>query len=139
MGRLAADKTVVVLGAGINGAAVARELLLSGVSVVMVDASDIASGATAWSTRLIHGGLRYLEYGELGLVRESLAERNRLVRLAPHLVKPLEVTGSQVAQQSRAWQLDGIPWPYVLRLAVVWFWLAMASHGAVWWCRTPSF
>ncbi len=89
-GRLAADKTVVVLGAGINGAAVARELLLSGVSVVMVDASDIASGATAWSTRLIHGGLRYLEYGELGLVRESLAERNRLVRLAPHLVKPLE-------------------------------------------------
>ena len=51
----------------------------------------------------------------------------------------LGVTGSQVAQQSRAWQLDGIPWPYVLRLAVVWFWLAMASHGAVWWCRTPSF
>ena len=88
--RLAADQTVVVLGAGINGAALARELLLSGVSVAMVDASDIASGATAWSTRLIHGGLRYLEYGEIGLVRESLAERNRLVRLAPHLVKPLE-------------------------------------------------
>ena len=88
--RLTVDQTVVVLGAGINGAALARELLLSGVSVAMVDASDIASGATAWSTRLIHGGLRYLEYGEIGLVRESLAERNRLVRLAPHLVKPLE-------------------------------------------------
>jgi glycerol-3-phosphate dehydrogenase len=87
----AADRTtVVVLGGGINGAALARELLLSGVSVVVVEADDIACGATAWSTRLVHGGLRYLEYGELGLVRESLAERNRLVRLAAHLVKPLE-------------------------------------------------
>ena len=87
---MAANKqTVVVLGAGINGAALARELLLSGVSVVVVDSGDIACGATAWSTRLIHGGLRYLEYGEVGLVRESLAERDRLLRLAPHLVKPL--------------------------------------------------
>lgn len=83
------DTTVVVLGCGINGAALARELLLSGVRVVVVDAGDIASGATAWSTRLVHGGLRYLEYGEVGLVRESLRERDRLVRLAPHLVRPL--------------------------------------------------
>lgn len=88
--RAARDTTVVVLGAGINGAALARELLLSGVGVVLVDAGDIACGATAWSTRLVHGGLRYLEYGEVGLVRESLAERDRLVRLAPHLVRPLE-------------------------------------------------
>ena len=79
----------MVLGAGINGAALARELALSGVSVVVIDADDIACGATAWSTRLIHGGLRYLEYGEIGLVRESLAERDRLVRLAPHLVRSL--------------------------------------------------
>lgn len=86
----AAAATVVVLGAGINGAALARELLLSGVSVAVVDAGDIASGATAWSTRLVHGGLRYLEYGEVALVRESLVERDRLTRLAPHLVKPLE-------------------------------------------------
>jgi glycerol-3-phosphate dehydrogenase len=86
----AAGATVVVLGGGINGAALARELLLSGVSVVVVEAEDIAGGATAWSTRLVHGGLRYLEYGELGLVRESLAERDRLTRLAAHLVKPLE-------------------------------------------------
>ncbi|MEI7782007.1 MAG: FAD-dependent oxidoreductase [Planctomycetota bacterium] len=85
----AAGATVVVLGAGINGAALARELLLSGVSVAIVDAGDIASGATAWSTRLVHGGLRYLEYGEVGLVRESLVERDRLARLAPHLVRPL--------------------------------------------------
>ncbi len=80
---------VVILGAGINGAALARELVLSGLSVVVVDADDIAAGTTRWSTRLVHGGLRYLEYGELALVRESLAERNRLLRLAPHLVRPL--------------------------------------------------
>ena len=86
----AAAATVVVLGAGINGAALARELLLSGVSVAVVDAGDIASGATSWSTRLVHGGLRYLEYGEVALVRESLVERDRLAQLAPHLVKPLE-------------------------------------------------
>ena len=89
-GRPAEDTTVVVLGAGINGAALARELALSGVHVAVVEADDVACGATAWSTRLVHGGLRYLEYGEVGLVRESLAERDRLVRLAPHLVRPLE-------------------------------------------------
>jgi glycerol-3-phosphate dehydrogenase len=80
---------VVILGAGINGAALARELVLNGLSVVVIDADDIAAGTTRWSTRLVHGGLRYLEYGELSLVRESLAERNRLLRLAPHLVRPL--------------------------------------------------
>lgn len=80
---------VVILGAGINGAALARELVLNGADVTVVDADDVASGTTRWSTRLVHGGLRYLEYGETGLVRESLAERARLVRLAPHLVQPL--------------------------------------------------
>ncbi len=84
------DVTIVVLGAGINGAAIARECALSGVSVVVADAADVASGATSWSTRLVHGGLRYLEYGEIDLVRESLAERDRLIRVAPHLVKPLK-------------------------------------------------
>ena len=87
---MSGGKTVVLLGAGINGAAITRELLLSGVSVAVVDSGDIACGATAWSTRLVHGGLRYLEYGELGLVRESLVERDRLARLADHLVRPLE-------------------------------------------------
>jgi glycerol-3-phosphate dehydrogenase len=88
-GSVDRDRPIIVLGAGINGAAIARELALSGAAVVVVDAADVASGSTAWSTRLIHGGLRYLEYGEIGLVRESLAERDRLVRLAPHLVRPL--------------------------------------------------
>jgi glycerol-3-phosphate dehydrogenase len=81
--------SVAILGAGINGAALARELVLSGVDVTVIDADDIACGATAWSTRLVHGGLRYLEYGEIDLVRESLAERERLCTLAAHLVQPL--------------------------------------------------
>jgi glycerol-3-phosphate dehydrogenase len=87
----APSANVLILGAGINGAAIARELALSGVGVVLVDAADLASGATAYSSRLIHGGLRYLEYGEFSLVRESLTERTRLLQLAPHFVKPLQL------------------------------------------------
>ncbi len=83
--------TVLILGAGINGAALARELVLGGVSVVLVDTGDLAGGSTSYSSRLIHGGLRYLEYGEFDLVRESLAERTRLLRHAPHLVRPLKL------------------------------------------------
>ena len=82
---------VLILGAGINGCALARELVLNGVGVTLVDTADIASGATAYSSRLIHGGLRYLEYGEFALVRESLQERTRLLRLAPQFVRPLQL------------------------------------------------
>ena len=82
---------VLILGAGINGCALARELVLNGVGVTLVDTADIASGATAYSSRLIHGGLRYLEYGEFALVRESLEERTRLLRLAPQFVRPLQL------------------------------------------------
>lgn len=82
---------VLILGAGINGAALARELVLGGLPVVVVDTGDLARGATSYSSRLIHGGLRYLEYGEFDLVRESLSERTRLLRLAPHFVHPLKL------------------------------------------------
>ncbi len=82
---------VLILGAGINGAALARELALNGVGSMIVDSRDIASGATAASSRLIHGGLRYLEYGEFDLVRESLEERTRWLRLAPQFVHPLRL------------------------------------------------
>lgn len=85
------DKPVIILGGGINGAAAARELVLNGVSVWLIDTADLAYGATAYSSRLIHGGLRYLEFGEFSLVKESLDERARLLRLAPHLVKPLRL------------------------------------------------
>ncbi len=87
-----ADRPVVlVVGAGINGASVARELTLNGISVIVVDANDIAFGATSRSSRLIHGGLRYLERGDFALVRESLRERAILLKTAPQFVRPLRL------------------------------------------------
>jgi glycerol-3-phosphate dehydrogenase len=80
---------LIVIGAGINGAGIARDAAMRGLDVLLVEQHDIGSGTTPWSTRLIHGGLRYLEHGELGLVRESLRERETLLRIAPHLVMPL--------------------------------------------------
>jgi glycerol-3-phosphate dehydrogenase len=80
---------VAVVGAGINGAAIARDAALRGLSVLVVDKSDVCTGTSAWSSRLIHGGLRYLEHGELRLVHESLHDRERLLQIAPHLVKPV--------------------------------------------------
>lgn len=82
---------IVVIGAGINGAGIAREAAHRGVSVLVLEQADLASGTTSASTRLIHGGLRYLEHGELGLVRESLREREALLAIAPHLVEPLRL------------------------------------------------
>ena len=84
--------TVVVVGAGINGISVYRELSLQGIDVVLVDKGDFCGGASAAPSRMIHGGLRYLESGETDLVRESLAERNALLRNAPHVVRPLPTT-----------------------------------------------
>jgi glycerol-3-phosphate dehydrogenase len=94
--------TVLILGAGINGAAIARELLLNGVSVWLVEQADICYGATAYSSRLVHGGLRYLEFGEFDLVRESLAERTRLLQLAPQFVHPLRLF-IPVKHRTRGW------------------------------------
>jgi len=82
---------VLILGAGINGCSVARELVLNGVDVWLVEKNDIVFGATSRASRLIHGGLRYLEYADFHLVRESLAERTRLCKLAGHLVEPLRL------------------------------------------------
>lgn len=89
----AAAKTqpILIVGGGINGIGLYRDLSLQGVPVVLVDKSDFASGTSAAPSRLIHGGLRYLETGEFALVRESVIERNHLVRNAHHLVKPLPV------------------------------------------------
>ena len=82
---------LVVVGAGINGLGIARDAAARGLSVALVEKDDFCSGVSAWSGRLIHGGLRYLEHGEVALVRESLRERERLFRLAPHLVKPVSL------------------------------------------------
>ena len=82
---------LIVIGAGINGAAIAREAALAGVKVLIVERGDIGAGTSSASSRLIHGGLRYLEHAEFGLVYESLHERERLLANAPHLVEPLEL------------------------------------------------
>jgi len=83
---------VCVVGGGINGISVFRELALQGLSVVLVEKHDYCSGASSALSRMVHGGLRYLENGEFSLVKESLAERDRLLRNAPHLVHPLPTT-----------------------------------------------
>ena len=101
------ERRVLILGAGINGAAIARELAASGVSVCLVDTADVASGTTAYSSRLIHGGLRYLEYRELDLVRESLAERTRLLRLAPQFVRPLRLFIPSANRWGGMWRVLG--------------------------------
>jgi glycerol-3-phosphate dehydrogenase len=86
------DFELIIVGAGINGAGIARDATMRGLKVLLVDKSDIGGGTSAGSTRLIHGGLRYLEHFEFGLVRESLRERETLLRIAPHLVRPLPIT-----------------------------------------------
>src|SRR5262245_5810595 len=89
---VASDFDVIIVGAGINGAGIARDAAMRGLKVLLLDKRDIASGTSSASTRLIHGGLRYLEHFEFRLVRESLRERETLLRIAPHLVKPLPMT-----------------------------------------------
>src|SRR2546426_4689947 len=80
---------VVVVGGGITGAGVALDAASRGYSVALVEREDYASGTSSRSSKLVHGGLRYLQNFDLGLVREALLERGLLTSLAPHLVKPL--------------------------------------------------
>lgn len=86
------DVSVLIVGAGINGIGTFRDLALQGVDVLLVDKADFCSGASAASSRNVHGGIRYLELGDFRLVREALAERNRLLQNAPHAVHPLMFT-----------------------------------------------
>src|SRR5580704_1561239 len=81
---------VIVIGGGINGVAIARECARAGRRTLLVEQHDFAAGTTSRSTRIIHGGLRYLEHGDIGQVRESLRERRWLLQQYPHLVHPLE-------------------------------------------------
>ncbi len=82
---------LAVIGAGVNGAGIARDAALRGLSVIVLERADVCSGTSWASSRLIHGGLRYLEYGEVPLVFESLRERRNLRRIAPHLIRPLSL------------------------------------------------
>jgi D-erythritol 1-phosphate dehydrogenase len=81
---------LLVVGGGINGAGIARDAVGRGLSVLLVEKDDLAAHTSQWSSKLIHGGLRYLEHYEFRLVGEALAEREVLLRVAPHLIKPLQ-------------------------------------------------
>ena len=84
--------SVLVVGAGINGIGTFRDLALQGLDVVLIDREDYSSGASAASSHMVHGGIRYLENGEFGLVKEAVQERNQLIDRLPHLVEPLPTT-----------------------------------------------
>ncbi len=101
----AADYDLVIVGAGINGAGIARDAAGRGLKVLLAEQHDIAGATSQWSTKLIHGGLRYLEYREFRLVRESLAEREVLLRSAPHLVAPLAFVLPHEPHLRPAWMI----------------------------------
>jgi glycerol-3-phosphate dehydrogenase len=82
---------LLVVGGGINGVGIARDAAGRGLKVLLCDQGDLAGATSSASSKLIHGGLRYLEHGQFRLVRESLAEREVLLRMAPHLVHPLRL------------------------------------------------
>lgn len=82
---------LIVIGAGINGLGILRDAAERGLRVALIEQEDFCYGVSAWSGRLVHGGLRYLEHGDIPLVRESLRERELLFRVAPHLVKPVRL------------------------------------------------
>ncbi len=109
--KLAQKWDVIIVGGGINGSAIARDAVLRGLKTLVLEKEDISSGTSAWSTRLIHGGLRYLEYFEFYLVRESLAERERLLKNAPHLVKPLGMAFPFYNQNRRP--------PWMIRMGMI--------------------
>src|SRR5215472_19354454 len=88
----------LVVGAGINGAGIARDAVGRGLRVLIVEKGDLASATSQWSTKLIHGGLRYLEQYEFRLVHEALAEREVLLRIAGHLVWPARFTMPHVPE-----------------------------------------
>jgi glycerol-3-phosphate dehydrogenase len=96
---------LLVIGGGINGAGIARDAVGRGLKVTLVEQSDLAGATSSASSKLVHGGLRYLEQGELRLVRESLREREHLLEIAPHLVYPVEFVLPHVAGLRPRWQL----------------------------------
>src|SRR5437879_12263092 len=88
-GARMADFDLAIIGGGINGVGIARDAAGRGIKVLLVEQNDLASATSSASTKLIHGGLRYLEYWAFRLVREALTEREVLLRLAPHIIRPL--------------------------------------------------
>src|SRR3712207_679618 len=96
---------LLVIGGGINGAGIARDAAGRGLKVLLVEQEDLASGTSSASSKLIHGGLRYLEQYEFRLVRESLVEREVLLGLAPHIIRPLTFVLPHDASLRPAWMI----------------------------------
>jgi glycerol-3-phosphate dehydrogenase len=96
---------LLVIGGGVNGTAIARDAAGRGLSVVLLEQHDLAQHTSSASTKLIHGGLRYLEYGEFRLVREALIERERLLRIAPHIIWPLTFVLPHASHLRPAWMI----------------------------------
>jgi glycerol-3-phosphate dehydrogenase len=100
-----ADFDLAIVGGGINGAGIARDAAGRGLRVLLVEQHDLASGTSSASTKLIHGGLRYLEHGWFRLVREALLEREVMLRMAPHLIRPLRFVLPHQPGMRPAWML----------------------------------
>ena len=96
---------LVIVGGGINGCGIARDAAGRGLNVLLVEQDDLASATSSWSSKLIHGGLRYLEQYEFRLVRESLQEREVLLKIAPHIIEPLEFILPHEGSMRPAWLL----------------------------------
>ena len=94
---------IVVIGGGINGMGIARDAAGRGLSVLLLEQNDFASATSSASSKLIHGGLRYLEYYEFGLVRAALKEREVLLAMAPHIIWPLNFILPHSADMRPAW------------------------------------
>jgi glycerol-3-phosphate dehydrogenase len=104
-----ADFDLAIIGGGINGAGIARDAAGRGLSVLLVEQNDLASGTSSASSKLIHGGLRYLEHGAFRLVREALVEREVLLRMAPHVIRPMRfVLPPQTGMRSALWLRLGL-------------------------------
>src|SRR5438552_2625309 len=100
-----ADFDLAVIGGGINGAGIARDAAGRGLRVLLVEQSDLASGTSSASTKLIHGGLRYLEHGWFRQVHEALVEREIMLAMAPHLIRPLRFVLPQELGMRPFWLL----------------------------------
>src|SRR5215212_10438436 len=100
-----ADYDLAIIGGGINGTGIARDAAGRGLRVLLLEQNDLGSGTSSASTKLIHGGLRYLEHGALRLVREALTEREVLLRMAPHVVRPMRFVLPHHAALRPAWML----------------------------------
>ena len=123
------DVDVLVVGGGINGAGIARDLAGRGWRVMLVEKDDLAAHTSSSSTKLIHGGLRYLEHKAFGLVRKALQEREVLLRSAPHIMRPLRFVMPHDAAMRPAW---------LIRLGLFFYdhlakreWLPASGTGAI--------